>query len=106
LSQAVRLSSSLLFHTSPNKLPFSRTGFRTEWSGGSMIFGEIKNPAYDHIPAEENAKKRDKTQGGDPAKAGEAFYKLAVMENPPLRVVLGSDACKGFLELYLGWRLC
>jgi len=73
-------------------------GFRTEWSGGSMIFGEIKNPAYDHIPAEENAKKRDKTQGGDPAKAGEAFYKLAVMENPPLRVVLGSDAYSGMQE--------
>ena len=60
----------------------------------SINFGELENKAYDHIPARENAKQRNKTQDGDPAKAGEAFYKLAVMKDPPLHVVLGSDACE------------
>lgn len=69
-------------------------GFRTDWAGRSMAFGENKNPAYDHINAEETMGKRHGTQAGDPAKAGKVFYELAVMKDPPLRVVVGSDAYK------------
>lgn len=57
-----------------------------------MDFGENKNPAYDHINAKEAMGKRHMSQAGDPVKAGKAFYELAVMEDPPLRVVVGSDA--------------
>lgn len=67
-------------------------GFRTDWAGRSMAFGENKNPAYDHINAKETMGKRHGTQAGDPVKAGKVFYELAVMEDPPLRVVVGSDA--------------
>lgn len=69
-------------------------GFRTDWAGRSMDFGEVENSAYDHINARENAKNRHGKQAGDPAKAAKVFYELAVMENPPLRCIVGTDAYK------------
>lgn len=67
-------------------------GFRTDWAGRSMDFAENKNPAYDHIDAKAAMGKRHMTQAGDPAKAAKAFYELAVMENPPIRCIVGTDA--------------
>jgi len=67
-------------------------GFRTDWAGRSMAFGENKNPAYDHIDAKKTMGERHGKQAGDPAKAGRAFYELGIMKDPPLRVVVGSDA--------------
>ncbi|KAF2193247.1 NAD(P)-binding protein [Zopfia rhizophila CBS 207.26] len=78
-------------------------GFRTDWAGRSMDFGEKKNPAYDHINAREAMRKRHGTQAGDPAKAAKVFYDLAVMEEPPLRCIVGTDAYKSInqkLEAY------
>lgn len=57
-----------------------------------MIFGENKDPAYDHIDAEKQMKERNGTQAGDPPKGARAMYELATMEDPPLRCVIGSDA--------------
>ena len=37
-------------------------------------------------------------QAGDPAKGAKAMYELAVMENPPLRVVLGDAAYKTVMQ--------
>lgn len=56
-----------------------------------MQFAE-KHPAYDHIDAEGQMKKRNGTQAGDPAKGAKAMYELAVLDNPPLRSVIGTDA--------------
>lgn len=70
-------------------------GFRTDWAGRSMSFPEKRHPAYDHIDAKDTMTKRHGTQAGDPAKGGKAMYELAVMEDPPLRVVIGSDAYAG-----------
>lgn len=67
-------------------------GFRTDWAGRSMEFGEIDVPAYDHIDARKNAAARHGTQAGDPAKAAKVFYDLAIMDDPPLRCVVGTDA--------------
>jgi len=67
-------------------------GFRTDWAGRSMSFPEKRHPAYDHINAEENMKKRHGTQAGDPKKGAKAMYELAILENPPSTVVIGSDA--------------
>ncbi|KAF2265983.1 NAD(P)-binding protein [Lojkania enalia] len=67
-------------------------GFRTDWAGRSMDFGERECPAYDHINARETMGKRHGTQAGDPVKAGRAFYDLAVMQDPPLRCIVGTDA--------------
>ncbi|KAF1992436.1 NAD(P)-binding protein [Aulographum hederae CBS 113979] len=72
-------------------------GFRTDWAGRSMDFPseESKNPAYTHIDARANAAKRNGTQAGDPVKAAKVFYDLAVMKDPPMRCVVGTDAFKG-----------
>lgn len=57
-----------------------------------MDFGEKKNAAYDHIDAKEVMGKRHGTQAGDPPKAAKVFYELAVMKDPPLRCIVGTDA--------------
>ncbi|KAJ4388978.1 hypothetical protein N0V93_006440 [Gnomoniopsis smithogilvyi] len=78
-------------------------GFRTDWSGRSMMFGEVENKAYDHIDPKKNAEGRHGTQAGDPAKGARAMYELATMQDPPLRAVIGSDAYKAMqtkLETY------
>ncbi|KAF1924924.1 NAD(P)-binding protein [Didymella exigua CBS 183.55] len=69
-------------------------GFRTDWSGRSMEFGEVKNDAYDHIDPKKNAQGRHNNQPGDPVKAAKVFYDLAVMKDPPLRCAVGTDAFK------------
>jgi NAD(P)-dependent dehydrogenase (short-subunit alcohol dehydrogenase family) len=70
-------------------------GFRTDWAGRSMEFPEQRHPAYDHLHAKEQMEKRNGTQKGDPEKGGKAMYQLAVMKEPPLRAVIGSDAYEG-----------
>lgn len=72
-------------------------GFRTDWAGRSMQFAK-KHPAYDHIDAEKQMKQRNGTQAGDPAKGAKAMYEIAVMDEPPLRVVIGTDAYKAILD--------
>lgn len=67
-------------------------GFRTDWAGRSMAFADNKCEAYDHIDAKAAMTKRNGTQAGDPPKGARAMYEIAVMEEPPLRVVIGSDA--------------
>jgi len=67
-------------------------GFRTDWAGRSMDFGEKDHPAYDHINAKETMGKRHGNQAGDPAKAAKVFYDLAVMDDPPIRCIVGTDA--------------
>ncbi|KAJ8111102.1 hypothetical protein OPT61_g6222 [Boeremia exigua] len=73
-------------------------GFRTDWSGRSMQFGEVKNDAYDHIDPRKNAQNRHHTQAGDPTKAAQVFYNLAVMKDPPLRCAVGTDAYKAMMN--------
>ncbi|KAI4267609.1 MAG: hypothetical protein L6R38_008181 [Xanthoria sp. 2 TBL-2021] len=72
-------------------------GFRTDWSGRSMVFPEKRHPAYDHLDAKKRAEGRHMTQAGEPIKGAKAMYELAIMKDPPLRVVLGSDAYKAIM---------
>ena len=68
-----------------------------------MTFGEREVPAYDHLNPEKSAKDRHGKQAGDPPKAAKAMYELAVMADPPLRCVVGTDAFKainGKLDTY------
>ncbi|KIV94044.1 hypothetical protein PV10_05201 [Exophiala mesophila] len=67
-------------------------GFRTNWAGASMEFPKQRLEAYDHLDARERMGKRNGNQPGDPLKASKAIYQLAVMEEPPARIALGSDA--------------
>ena len=59
-----------------------------------MVFADERHPAYDHLDARKIMGERNGTQVGDPKKGGKAIYQLAVLEDPPLRVVIGSDAYK------------
>jgi hypothetical protein len=68
-------------------------GFRTDFAGSSTALREGR-PEYDltvgktlRFQREFNGK-----QPGDPARAAAALLRLACEENPPLRIVLGSDA--------------
>lgn len=68
-------------------------GFRTDFAGSSTELREGR-PGYDltvgktvRFQREFNGK-----QPGDPARAAAALLRLAAEENPPLRIVLGSDA--------------
>jgi NAD(P)-dependent dehydrogenase (short-subunit alcohol dehydrogenase family) len=68
-------------------------GFRTDFAGSSTTLREGR-PEYDvtvgktvRFQREFNGK-----QPGDPAKAAAALLRLVAEEDPPLRIVLGSDA--------------
>jgi NAD(P)-dependent dehydrogenase (short-subunit alcohol dehydrogenase family) len=68
-------------------------GFRTDFAGTSTNLREGR-PEYDAtvgatVRFQRNFNGR---QPGDPAKAATALLRLASMEEPPLRIVLGSDA--------------
>ena len=67
---------------------------RTDWAGRSMVFADKRHPAYDHLDAKKIMGDRHGTQVGDPKKGGKAMYELAILPDPPLRVVIGSDAYK------------
>jgi NAD(P)-dependent dehydrogenase (short-subunit alcohol dehydrogenase family) len=68
--------------------------FRTDWAGRSMVRSERKLGDYDAIfdPIREARKSRNGNQPGDPAKAGKAVATLLTTPEPPLHLLLGSDA--------------
>ena len=68
--------------------------FRTDIAGRNLELATHRHPAYDHIDAKKNMSQFHGNQAGDPVKGAKAMYELAVMENPPLRVLLGSAAYK------------
>lgn len=68
-------------------------GFRTDWAGSSMRIDPVSD---DYKPtvgafAERLRGNHDATRG-DPVKGGRAIVELAQMAEPPLRLLLGSDA--------------
>jgi NAD(P)-dependent dehydrogenase (short-subunit alcohol dehydrogenase family) len=68
-------------------------GFRTDWSGSSMSIRPSR-PEYDSTVGVVARFQRDYsgTQPGDPAKAAQVIIHVASLEEPPLRLLLGSDA--------------
>jgi NAD(P)-dependent dehydrogenase (short-subunit alcohol dehydrogenase family) len=68
--------------------------FRTDWAGRSMVRSKRKIPDYDTIfdPIREARKSRNGHQPGDPAKAGKAVATFLTSPEPPLHLLLGSDA--------------
>jgi NAD(P)-dependent dehydrogenase (short-subunit alcohol dehydrogenase family) len=68
--------------------------FRTDWAGRSMVRSERKIADYDAIfdPIREARKSRSGQQPGDPAKAATAIVRLLTSTEPPLHLLLGSDA--------------
>jgi len=68
-------------------------GFRTDFAGSSTELREGR-PEYDATVGKTARFQRDYNgkQPGDPTRAAEALLKLASVEEPPLRIVLGIDA--------------
>lgn len=68
-------------------------GFRTDWAGSSMAIAPIGS-AYQPLfnPMLEYLQQHNGHQPGDPAKAAQVILQLASMNEPPLRLLLGSDA--------------
>lgn len=68
-------------------------GFRTDFAGASTTLQEGR-PEYDETVGKTARFQREFNgkQPGDPKKAATVLLRLAAEQNPPLRVVLGSDA--------------
>lgn len=69
-------------------------GFRTDWSGRSMARGERSISDYDDIfePLRQRRQAFSGKQLGDPIKAAQVMLKLIATPNPPMHLLLGSDA--------------
>ena len=66
-------------------------GFRTDWAGASMtVHGN--NDAYEPSVGVFNRYREGAVAGGDPVKAAQAILTARRLPEPPLRLLLGSDA--------------
>lgn len=70
-------------------------GFRTDFAGSSSKM-QAGRPEYDSTvgAAERFQRAYDGKQPGDPAKAAAVIVEIAKMAEPPLRLLLGSDAVR------------
>jgi NAD(P)-dependent dehydrogenase (short-subunit alcohol dehydrogenase family) len=79
-------------------------GMRTDWAGSSMQMGPL-SPAYEAtvgVFAKHIREHADHSQT-DTAKAARVILEIAAMPDPPLRLLLGSDAL--FMAKLVGARL-
>jgi NAD(P)-dependent dehydrogenase (short-subunit alcohol dehydrogenase family) len=68
-------------------------GFRTDWGGSSMTvfpWRDEYNPVLSALS--EWRRNHQGKERGNPAKAARVILQIAAMEEPPLRLLLGSDA--------------
>ncbi|GAA0895434.1 MULTISPECIES: oxidoreductase [Streptomyces violaceusniger group] len=70
--------------------------FRTDWAGRSMVRVPRTIPDYDAVfePIRAARKAKDGNQTGDPARAAKALLTVLDAEDPPVHLVLGSDALR------------
>jgi NAD(P)-dependent dehydrogenase (short-subunit alcohol dehydrogenase family) len=71
-------------------------GFRTDWAGRSMVRAARSIPDYDALiePIRKRRMELSGWQVGDPAKAAQAMLQVAMSDNPPAHLLLGSDAVR------------
>jgi NAD(P)-dependent dehydrogenase (short-subunit alcohol dehydrogenase family) len=70
--------------------------FRTDWAGRSMIRSPRSIADYDVLfdPIRRARSEKSGQQAGDPAKAARAILKVVESNDPPMHLLLGSDALK------------
>jgi NAD(P)-dependent dehydrogenase (short-subunit alcohol dehydrogenase family) len=73
-------------------------GFTTDWAGSSAAQAD-PNPAYDHVRDAIAARFGD-ARYADPADAGAALLHIVDAENPPLRVLFGTEPIEIIDPLY------
>lgn len=68
--------------------------FRTDWAGRSMVRTERSITDYDAMfdPIRKAREQKSGRQTGDPAKAAAVVLELLKITNPPVHLILGSDA--------------
>jgi short-subunit dehydrogenase len=68
--------------------------FRTDWAGRSMIRTKRTISDYDRLmdPIRKARQEKSGNQPGDPAKAAQVLLRIIETENPPIHLLLGSDA--------------
>lgn len=71
-------------------------GFRTDWAGRSMVRSPRSVPGYDELFEPLRARRAEGSgrQLGNPEKAAEALLRVIDAPNPPVHLVLGSDALR------------
>ncbi|WP_159227862.1 SDR family NAD(P)-dependent oxidoreductase, partial [Pseudomonas aeruginosa] len=68
--------------------------FRTDWAGRAMVRSPRTIADYDALfdPLRQARQEKSDKQPGDPRKAARAMLQAIDAENPPARLLLGSDA--------------
>jgi NAD(P)-dependent dehydrogenase (short-subunit alcohol dehydrogenase family) len=68
-------------------------GMRTDWAGASMTIAPVSAPYAPTVGATaERMGRFDQTAAGDPAKVAQLVLRVAALDDPPLRLLVGSDA--------------
>jgi NAD(P)-dependent dehydrogenase (short-subunit alcohol dehydrogenase family) len=67
-------------------------GFATDWAGSSMTLHDLREEYEPSIGWRRNYRDESFTPPGDPAKAAQAILRITEEPEPPLRLLLGSDA--------------
>jgi NAD(P)-dependent dehydrogenase (short-subunit alcohol dehydrogenase family) len=68
-------------------------GMRTNWAGSSMSTPSMSDPYKPVIlPMVAALRQADGTQPGDPARAAQVIVHITEVDDPPVRLLLGSDA--------------
>jgi len=68
-------------------------GMRTDWGGSSMAVHPVSEPYQATVGAfAERLRANNDGAASDPAKVAQVLLRVADMEQPPLRLLLGSDA--------------
>jgi NAD(P)-dependent dehydrogenase (short-subunit alcohol dehydrogenase family) len=70
--------------------------FRTDWAGRSMVRAGRSIADYDALfdPIREARLEKNGRQSGDPARAAQALLQVVASDDPPVHLLLGSDALK------------
>ena len=67
-------------------------GMATDWSGSSMTVGETTEPYQQTVGAAAAMHDSSWRPLGDPAKVAQVILRVAAMDEPPARLLLGSEA--------------
>lgn len=69
--------------------------FRTDWGGSSMRIAEVGEDYRDTVGRIHDYRRRvDGQQPGDPVRAAQVILDVVALPDPPLRLLLGSDAVR------------
>jgi NAD(P)-dependent dehydrogenase (short-subunit alcohol dehydrogenase family) len=67
-------------------------GMETDWAGSSMQVPPVSEPYQQTVGASAAMHNSEAVALGDPAKVAQVVLQIAEMDDPPLRLILGSEA--------------